>query len=148
MEHHVLQSKGLLKNLGTPTIIKKQGLLNNSELYKNMNPAYNKTLSLLVEAEDMHSAPRSTRPQHHDTITTRPGHRQPNRANRAAMRKVFGGARPEFARRQNELLQKTKREVAERKAKRKAQLAADFAERRKPLYKQLFNSIVRKFRGR
>jgi len=30
-------SKGLLKNLGTPTIIKKQGLLENSQLYKNMN---------------------------------------------------------------------------------------------------------------
>jgi hypothetical protein len=37
MEHHVLQLKGLLKNLGTPTIIKKQGLLENSKLYKNMN---------------------------------------------------------------------------------------------------------------
>ena len=49
MEHHVLQRKGLLKNLGTPTIIKKQGLLKNSNLYKNMNPAYNRTLSLLVE---------------------------------------------------------------------------------------------------
>ena len=33
-------NKGLLKNLGTPTIIKKQGLLNNSELYKNMNEGY------------------------------------------------------------------------------------------------------------
>ena len=36
MEHHVLHIQGTPKNLGTPTIIKKQGLLNNSELYKNM----------------------------------------------------------------------------------------------------------------
>ena len=41
-------NKGLLKNLGTPTIIKKQGLLNNSELYKSMN-YYERTLGLLTE---------------------------------------------------------------------------------------------------
>ena len=44
-------NKGLLKNLGTPTIIKKQGLLNNSELYKNMKWT-DRLFDLLVELSE------------------------------------------------------------------------------------------------
>ena len=44
-------NKGLLKNLGTPTNIKKQGLLNNSELYKNMNEGYSEKAKATSKAK-------------------------------------------------------------------------------------------------
>ena len=44
-------NKGLLKNLGTPTIIKKQGLLNNSELYNNMNEGYSERAKATSKAK-------------------------------------------------------------------------------------------------
>ena len=46
-----LTYQGTPKNLGTPTIIKKQGLLNNSKLYKNMN-YYDRLTSLLLGEQD------------------------------------------------------------------------------------------------
>lgn len=42
--------KAYLTNQGTPTIIKKQGLLNNSELYKSMDQIHEKKMIKAVLA--------------------------------------------------------------------------------------------------
>ena len=80
-----LTYQGTPKNLGTPTIIKKQGLLKNSELYKNMN--WKERLTALVLEGYL---PGSTRTRHgvEGVGSTRSTPPQPDPAVDAALRRI------------------------------------------------------------
>lgn len=61
-----------------------------------MNPAFDRTLSLLVESGDEHSPPRSTSSEHQPPRTTA-ALREPKRTeNRTIKSKIFGGAKPSY----------------------------------------------------